>query len=430
MMLAKQTARTSQALWKQSKRSAATVAAVRQSDASAFPTDQQIREWSNRISFTSPDSDFCGFSDKSITRPRPAVPSEWSSSMSFSSPESDFVGVNAGREYQEPTWSEQLSFGSPENDFTAAKVVTAMHAPLSGSEWSHNLSFASPEADFASQNVATAEPFSAEWSQNMSFASPDSDFTAQDVADAEPLNSEWSRGLSFASPEADFAAGNVATAAPLNIEWSRGLSFASPEADFVAENVAAAAPLNIEWSRGLSFASPEADFTAENVATTAPLSASEWSESLSFATPEADFTVRLPEQFISVQAPLPRNMTQVMQDPRAVVVTSAASPFKVVNVNEAWVGLCGYKPEEALGKSLGSLLQGSKTDTKVANSMVRRLHLEEYAEAVVFNYTKEGREFKNVVRVAPMFADDGTIEHFVGVLQEISNDSQVNLSQS
>lgn len=429
MMLAKQTARTSQALWKQSKRSAATVAAARQSDASTFPTDQQISEWSNRISFASPDSDFCGFGDKSITRPRPDVPSEWSRSMSFSSPESDFVGVNAGR-YQDPEWSEQLSFGSPENDFTAANVATAMHAPLPGSEWSRNLSFASPEADFVSQSVATAEPFSTEWSQNMSFASPESDFTAQDVADAAPLNAEWSQGLSFASPETDFTAEKVATAAPLNIEWSSELSFASPEADFVAENVATAAPLNIEWSRGLSFASPEADFTAENVATTAPLSASEWSGSLSFASPEADFTVQLPEQFISVQAPLPRNMTQVMQDPRAVVVTSAASPFKVVNVNEAWVGLCGYKPEEALGKSLGSLLQGPKTDTGVANSMVRRLHKEEYAEAVVFNYTKAGREFKNIVRVAPMLADDGTIEHFVGVLQEISNESQVHLSQS
>ena len=119
-------------------------------------------------------------------------------------------------------------------------------------------------------------------------------------------------------------------------------------------------------------------------------------------------------------APLPKTLkdTLVPSD-RAIVVTEATAPFRVVVVNSAWEDLCGYSCEESKGRSLGELLKGPETDQLAATGLIANLLNGEEAGAVLVNYAKGGRRFRNRVRVGPLYDGNHQISHFVGVLQEL-----------
>lgn len=119
---------------------------------------------------------------------------------------------------------------------------------------------------------------------------------------------------------------------------------------------------------------------------------------------------------------LPKTLTEALDDPRPMVVTSMEPPFSVVNVNEAWVGLCGYTKEEATNHSIGSLLQGPETELDVAKRMISQVKTQQYSQATLTNYTKDGREFQNHVQVGILEDDD--VKYFVGILQEVQQQQQ------
>lgn len=121
-------------------------------------------------------------------------------------------------------------------------------------------------------------------------------------------------------------------------------------------------------------------------------------------------------------APLPRTLEDALRPSnRAIVITEASVPFRIVDVNTAWEGLCGYSFVECQGKTLGSLLQGPETDRSAVTAVVSTLLRGEEAGAVLTNYTKDGRTFRNRLRVGPIM-DGGHATHFVGVLQEIHDE--------
>jgi PAS domain S-box-containing protein len=123
-------------------------------------------QWSNQLSFASPESDFTfvNVKDGSTSRQMSTSTTVWSNQLSFTSPESDFTSIHAkaGANRQMSTsiniWSNQLSFTSPESDFTGANVGAArqLSTTVSSASWSNQLSFASPESDFVGQLVPDA----------------------------------------------------------------------------------------------------------------------------------------------------------------------------------------------------------------------------------------------------------------------------------
>jgi PAS domain S-box-containing protein len=116
--------------------------------------------------------------------------------------------------------------------------------------------------------------------------------------------------------------------------------------------------------------------------------------------------------------PLPRTIQEALRrSSRAIVITEAVKPFRIVDVNKAWEDLCGYAYVDAKGKTLGSLLRGPKTDTLTGNALFARLLRGEEAGATLTNYTKDNRAFRNRLRVGPLM-DGSDVTHFVGVLQE------------
>jgi hypothetical protein len=113
--------------------------------------------------------------------------------------------------------------------------------------------------------------------------------------------------------------------------------------------------------------------------------------SLSFATDESEFKQNLSQLFpdermvdqqlaiskdqlrnyakkiqtsiVPDNEPLPRTLQDALRrSSRAIVITEAVKPFRIVNVNKAWENLCGYSYVEAKDMTLGSLLSGPETD--------------------------------------------------------------------
>ena len=118
--------------------------------------------------------------------------------------------------------------------------------------------------------------------------------------------------------------------------------------------------------------------------------------------------------------PLPRTLDDALRPSRrAIVITEATAPYRIVDVNDAWVDLCGYTYLESKGKKLGDLLKGPATDTRATTAMMHQLlHGEEVGTTLV-NYTKSGRSFRNRLRAGPLLEGD-RVTHFVGILQEVA----------
>ena len=118
--------------------------------------------------------------------------------------------------------------------------------------------------------------------------------------------------------------------------------------------------------------------------------------------------------------PLPRTLQDALRhSSRAIVVTETSMPFRVLDVNKAWEGLCEYSFVESKGKSLGSLLKGPETDQLAVTALLNQLLHGEDATTVLTNYTKSGRKFRNRLHVGPLYDEAGNMSHFVGLLQEV-----------
>ena len=76
---------------------------------------------------------------------------------------------------------------------------------------------------------------------------------------------------------------------------------------------------------------------------------------------------------------------------------------KIVSYNSAWRSLCGFGAE-ALGKS-PKILHGEKTDRTKAATFAAKLKSEGKANAILVNYSKEGREFCHQLRARRVFSD-------------------------
>ena len=283
----------------------------------------------------------------------------------------------------------------------------------------------------------------------------------------------WSKTLTYASPESDFSSETLKEHAnriwdESHPSWSDTLSFSAPESDFASstsESLEDAADrlwhqneetvTNMAYS--LSYASPESDFTSPQIyAMLTDLqkrqldhcdwaSSPEWTHASASALAEYDTRRELlddhaqqvvddpvSEQFHfeeiyaktdSQALPITLHEAELVTD-QAVVITESTVPFRIVRVNEAWEGLCGYTQDEAHGKTLGDLLQGPETDVGAATALVDKLCHGMEAGAVLTNYAKGGRKFQNRIRVGTLKNQNDKVTHFVGVLKEIHEMSE------
>ena len=122
---------------------------------------------------------------------------------------------------------------------------------------------------------------------------------------------------------------------------------------------------------------------------------------------------------------LPRSLQEASMpnDPRAIVITEAEMPFRIVSVNHSWEQLCGYTQKECRGETL-RCIQGKETNKSAVTALMAQLLKGEEAGTLLTNYTKDGRKFHNRLMLGPLKNNDGLITHFVGVLKEVNEQGE------
>ncbi|WP_425416890.1 PAS domain S-box protein [Oricola indica] len=107
-----------------------------------------------------------------------------------------------------------------------------------------------------------------------------------------------------------------------------------------------------------------------------------------------------------------------------VIITKAASQpedgQKIVYVNDAFVRITGYLPDDAFGRSPG-FLQGHRTDGATTEVINRAIAQSKAIRAELLNYTKDGREFWVDMSIAPIVGPDGRATHFVATGRDITD---------
>ena len=93
---------------------------------------------------------------------------------------------------------------------------------------------------------------------------------------------------------------------------------------------------------------------------------------------------------------------------------------KVVWVNTAFTSLSGYGLDELVGRGLGQLLQGPKTDQNTVQEIRSALNKGENIDKEILNYHKNGSEYWANLLISPIRGSEGSITHIVGIQNDIT----------
>ena len=111
-----------------------------------------------------------------------------------------------------------------------------------------------------------------------------------------------------------------------------------------------------------------------------------------------------------------------------MVMTLANRPYTIVQVNERWENLTGYKGHEVVGKRSCSILQQSGTTAtsdasgseareksrKEMNQLMGPVLFQRPSCAMITNYTKSGRRYRQYVTIYPL-STDSNVTHYFGL---------------
>ncbi|KZX48124.1 PAS domain S-box protein [Haloarcula sp. K1] len=115
-----------------------------------------------------------------------------------------------------------------------------------------------------------------------------------------------------------------------------------------------------------------------------------------------------------------RNKRAIDEAPVGVVITDPGQTDNpLIYANDHYRDLTGYSLPELLGKNC-RMLQGENTDPESVATMRDAIDAEERVTVELRNYRKNGTEFWNRVRIAPVRDDDGAVVNYVGFQQDIT----------
>lgn len=91
----------------------------------------------------------------------------------------------------------------------------------------------------------------------------------------------------------------------------------------------------------------------------------------------------------------------------------------IVYANKAFEDMCGYEPEEIVGRNC-RFLQGNDRQQPELNRLRAAIKKGEPIEVTLRNYRKGGDLFYNRLVVKPLFDDRGNVVYFLGVQYDIT----------
>lgn len=111
----------------------------------------------------------------------------------------------------------------------------------------------------------------------------------------------------------------------------------------------------------------------------------------------------------------------------AVIICDAQR--KIRYVNPGFTRTTGYTPEEALGRSPGSFLQGLHTDPKTVEHIREKLGRAEPLYEEIYNYQKSGDGHWISLAIDPVHDEAGQLTGFVSIQAEIDETKKVAVEQ-
>lgn len=107
-----------------------------------------------------------------------------------------------------------------------------------------------------------------------------------------------------------------------------------------------------------------------------------------------------------------------------IVITDCRQPDNpIVYVNPAFERITGYPAREVLGRNC-RFLQGGDRNQPATQALNEAVGGRCEAKVVLRNYRKDGRLFWNELLIAPVRNEHGTVTHFVGVQNDITQQKQ------
>ena len=103
----------------------------------------------------------------------------------------------------------------------------------------------------------------------------------------------------------------------------------------------------------------------------------------------------------------------------AVIITDALE--RIEWVNEGFTRMTGYLPEEVVGRTPGSLLQGPETDQATVAHIKERIRAGEGFQAEIINYGKSGQKYWVAIEVQPIRDGSDQITNFIAVERDITD---------
>lgn len=108
--------------------------------------------------------------------------------------------------------------------------------------------------------------------------------------------------------------------------------------------------------------------------------------------------------------------------PIAAVMSDPRLPDNpIVECNDAFIALTGYRSDEIIGHNC-RFLAGEGTEPWLTEMLRNGIRRRQPVMVEILNYKKDGRPFRNAVMVAPIFDANGELEYFLGSQVEIADD--------
>lgn len=103
-----------------------------------------------------------------------------------------------------------------------------------------------------------------------------------------------------------------------------------------------------------------------------------------------------------------------------ILITDAKDPDNaILFANRGFSFLTGYSNKEVIGKNC-RFLQGEHTDKKMLGTIKESILNKVSFEGEILNYKKDGTTFWNLLRITPVFDDNGVVTQFIGFQTDIT----------
>ena len=95
-------------------------------------------------------------------------------------------------------------------------------------------------------------------------------------------------------------------------------------------------------------------------------------------------------------------------------MTLADPPYTIIQVNNLWEKMTGWKAEEVVGKLSCKILQGQQTNRAEVERLLSNVLNKRASFHALTNFSKKGHMFQNYLTLFPL-ATDSKITHYLGL---------------